>query len=226
MTGVLHRGGGDARVWAEPSVAILIASGGVTASVTCYLGTLPRLSAGAALRYARGLGVRCAVGEGELPTSIVSPERRWRAASAPLIAGVIGWIFAESLRLWGRPGTSPGLPLTAKITVTCGAVVIGLGLAVLIMRTRLVLAAEGLVDHRVFRVIRVAWEEIAAFEISRPKGLWGGFCVTVISRNGATIDLMSTRAYSRIPSAGHLDELYRISWTLEQAAGLRAEQQG
>jgi hypothetical protein len=94
----------------------------------------------------------------------------------------------------------------AKIIVTCGAVFIGLGLAVLIMRTRLVVTTEGLADHRVFRVMRIPWEEIAGFEIDRPKALWGGFCVTVVSRNGATIDLMSTRAYSRIPSAGHLDE--------------------
>jgi len=159
-----------------------------------------------------------------VPTSIASPERRWRAATAPLIAGVIGWVLAESVRLGTRPGASQGLPQAAMIAVICGAVVIGLGLAVLIMRTRLVVAAEGLADHRVLRVIRIPWEEIAAFEISRPHGLWGGFCVTVISPDGTTIDLMSTRAYSRIPSAGHVDELYRISWTLEQAAGLRAEQ--
>jgi hypothetical protein len=139
---------------------------------------------------------------------------------------VIGWIVAEAIRLGMRPGTSPGLPLTARIIVICGAVVIGLGLAVLIMRTRLVVGPEGLADHRAFRVIRVAWEEVAAFEVSRPKGVWGGFCVTVVSGNGTTIDLMSTRAYTRIPSARHLDELYRISWTLEQAAGLRAEQPG
>ena len=158
-----------------------------------------------------------------MPTSIASPERRWRAASAPLIAGVIGWILAESLRLGVRSGTSPGLPLTAEVTVTCGAVVVGLVLAVLIMRTRLVVATEGLADHRSFRVIRIPWDEIAAFDVDRPGGPWGGFCVTVSCRDGTTIDLMSTRAYSRIPSARHVDELYRISWTLEQAAGLRAE---
>jgi hypothetical protein len=159
-----------------------------------------------------------------VPTSIASPERRWRAATAPLIAGVIGWVLAESFRLGTHPGTSRGLPPTATIIVICCAVVIGLGLAVLIMRTCLVVATEGLADHRVLRVIRIPWEEIAAFEITRPHGLWGGFCVAVISPDGTTIDLMSTRAYSRIPSARHLDELYRISWTLEQAAGLRAEQ--
>jgi len=114
----------------------------------------------------------------------------------------------------------------ATIIVICGGVVIGLALAVLILRTRLVVADEGLADHRVFRVIRIPWEEVAAFDIGRPKALWGGFCVTVICRNGTTIDLMSTRAYSRVPSAGHVDELYRISWTLEEAARRRAEQPG
>ena len=104
----------------------------------------------------------------ELPMRVASPERRWRAATAPLIAAVIGWILSEALRLGVRRGTSPGLPLAAKIIVVCGAVVIGLSLAVLIARTR--------------------------------------------------------RAYSRIPSARHIDELYRISRTLEQAASRRAEQ--
>jgi hypothetical protein len=161
-----------------------------------------------------------------LPNSISSPERRWRAASAPLIAGLIGWIVAESIRLGTRPGISPGVPLAAKITVTCCALAAGLALAVLIMRTRLVVAAEGLADHRIFRVIRIPWQEIAAFEVGRPQGLWGGFCVAVVARNGTTTDLMSTRAYSRIPSGWHVDELYRISWTLEQAAGLAADPTG
>jgi hypothetical protein len=143
-----------------------------------------------------------------------------------VIGAVIGWILSASVRLGARPGTSPGLPLAARITVTCSAAVIGVGFAALIMRTRLVVTTDGLTDHRIFRVIRIPWEEIAAFEIDRPKGLWGGFCVTAVCRNGTTIDLMSTRAYSRIPSARHIDELYRISWTLEQAADLRAEQTG
>ena len=107
-----------------------------------------------------------------------------------------------------------------KIIVICSSAVIGLGFAALIMRTHLEVATDGLADHRIFRVIRIPWEQIAAFEIERPQGLWGGFCVTAVSANGTTTDLMATRAYSRIPSARHVDELYRISWTLEQAAGL------
>jgi hypothetical protein len=57
------------------------------------------------------------------PTSIASPERRWRAAAAPLIAGVVGWVVAESVRLGARPGTSPELTPTAIFIVICGAVV-------------------------------------------------------------------------------------------------------
>jgi hypothetical protein len=157
---------------------------------------------------------------------VVSPERRWRAAASPVIGGVIGWILTESLRLGVRPARSSGLPLAAKIVVVCGAVVIGLSLAVLIMRTRLDITDDGLDDRRIFRVVRIPWGEIAGFEIGRPQALWGGFCVIALRRDGTTVDLMATRAYSRIPSARHLDELYRISWTLEQAASRRREQYG
>ena len=59
---------------------------------------------------------------------------------------------------------------------------------------------------------------IAGFEVDRPGALWGGFCVVAVCRDGSTIDLMATRAYSRVPSARHLDELRRICWTLEDAA--------
>jgi hypothetical protein len=100
-----------------------------------------------------------------------------------------------------------------------GAVAIGLGLAGLIVRTRLVLSNGGLADHRIFRVIETPWQEITGFEVNRPQGLWGGLCVAAVLRDGTTADLLATRAYSRIPSARHVDELYRISWTLEQAAG-------
>jgi len=116
--------------------------------------------------------------------------------------------------------------VVARVIVICSAVVIGLGIAILIMRTCLVVSTDGLADHRIFAVVRIPWEDIAAFEVDRPKGLWGGLCVTAILRNGATIDLMSTRAYSRVPSGRHVDELYRISWTLEEAAGSRAGQTG
>jgi hypothetical protein len=80
----------------------------------------------------------------------------------------------------------------------------------------------GIEDHRLFGTTRIGWERIAGFEIGRPGGLWGGFCVQALRRDGTSVDLMSTRAYSRIPSAGHLDELHRISWTLAEAAAQRA----
>jgi hypothetical protein len=69
-------------------------------------------------------------------------------------------------------------------------------LAALIMRTRLGVSTDGLADHRIFKVIQIPWEQIAAFEVDRRQGLWGGFCVTAVSCNGTTTDLMSTRAYS------------------------------
>ena len=149
---------------------------------------------------------------------IASPERWWRAAAAPLIAGWVGWVVSGSLRLGLRASTSRELPLTARIIVMCIAVAVGLGLAALIMRSHLTVGDEGLADHRMFRVVRVPWRLIAGFEVHRPGALWGGFCITAVCRDGATINLMSTRAYSRVPSARHLDELHRICWTLEEAA--------
>jgi hypothetical protein len=92
------------------------------------------------------------------------------------------------------------------------------------MRTRLVVTSDGLVDNRLVRVVEIPWQKIAGFEINPPSGPWGGFCVTAVAPDGTTIDLLSTRAYSRIPSGRHLDELYRISWTLEEAAVRRAAQ--
>ncbi|MGO8956247.1 MAG: hypothetical protein ACLQFR_02555 [Streptosporangiaceae bacterium] len=152
---------------------------------------------------------------------IASPERRWRAATTPLVAGLLGWVLAGSFRLGLRPGATPGLPLTARITVTCVAVAVGLCLAVLIMRTHLMVSDDGLADHRTFRVVRVPWQMITGLEVGRPKALWGGFCVTAVCCDGTTIDLMSARAYSRVPSAQHLDELARICWSLEEAATKR-----
>ncbi|HUZ54643.1 MAG TPA: hypothetical protein VMU94_19220 [Streptosporangiaceae bacterium] len=149
---------------------------------------------------------------------IASPERRWRAAVAPLIAGWIGWILSGSVRLGLRPGTPPEVPLTPRIIASCLAVAVGLCLAALIMRSHLTVSDEGLADHRMFRVVRVPWHFVTGFEVDRPGSLWGGFCVAVVCRDGSTIDLMSTRAYSRVPSARHLDELRRICWSLEDAA--------
>jgi hypothetical protein len=93
--------------------------------------------------------------------------------------------------------------------------------AVLIIRSHLAVGDEGLTDRRAFRVVRLSWTEIAEFSVDRPGGLWGGFCVIATRPDGSTVDLLSTRAYSRIPPARHLDEVYRICWSLEEAAASR-----
>jgi hypothetical protein len=153
---------------------------------------------------------------------IASPERRWRAALAPLAAALIGWCLSLSSRLGVRPGGSPELPLTARIVVTCIAFLVGLCLAVLIMRTHLAVSDEGLADHRMLRVVRIPWPLIEGVRVGRPGALWGGFCVIADCRDEMTVDLMSTRAYSRVPSASHLDELQRICWTIEEAVAKHA----
>lgn len=143
---------------------------------------------------------------------IASPERWWRAATAPVIGGSLGWA-----------GPPQAVPPTARIIVTCLGAAVGLYLAVMILRAHLAVGVDGLADHRVFRVVRVPWQQISGFEVARPGGFWGGFCITAVCRDGTTVDLMSTRAYSRVPSAWHLDELQRICWTLEEAAASQAD---
>jgi hypothetical protein len=204
---------------AGPQVSsIALASRATHVGDTRYLEAMFRRAA--PLRHGGGRRER----EPLMPTMrIASPERWWRASAAPLAAGLVGWAVAGSVHLGVRATTSAGLPLTTKIIVICSAVAIGLWLATRIMHTHLAVSEEGLADHRLFRVVRVRWPLIANFEINRPRALWGGFCITVVCRDGMTIDLMSTRAYSRVPSARHLDELHRICWTLEQAAAQRAE---
>ncbi len=122
---------------------------------------------------------------------MASPERRWRAATAPLIAGLIGWLVAASFRPRMHNVGYTGLPLTVRIAVTCFAVAVGLCAAVLIMRTHLTVTDEGVADHRMFRVVRVPWPMITGFEVGRPRGLWGGFCVAAICQDRTTIDLMA-----------------------------------
>jgi len=152
-----------------------------------------------------------------------APERRWRAAMSPLIAGVLGWIIAGSFRMGYRPGAATGLSLSARLIVTGLAIAVGLCLAGLIMRTHLAVSDEGLADHRLFKVVHVPWQEIVGFEVARPGWLWGGFCVTAVRGDGTYVSLMATRAYSRVPSAQHFDELTRIRWSLEEAAAGRPD---
>jgi hypothetical protein len=88
------------------------------------------------------------------------------------------------------------------------------------MRTCLVVTEEGLIDRR---SVRVAWLEITELRVARPGGLWGGFCAVASCRDGADVDLLSTRAYSRVPLSRHLDEVQRICWTLEEHLATRGE---
>jgi hypothetical protein len=154
---------------------------------------------------------------------IASPERGWRAAAAFVIAGVVGWAVSASIRLGARPGTSAGLPTGARIGVIGVALAIGAALAILTWQSHLAVSDDGLADHRLLRVVRVPWPLIARFEVDRPAGPWGGFCIAAVCHDATRIDLLSTRAYSRVPSERHLDELHRICWTLEEMARQRTQ---
>lgn len=99
------------------------------------------------------------------------------------------------------------------VSAFVGAVV--LSLAGPIMRTCLIVTDEAVVDRRALRTVRLPWQQIAGFDVERPGWLWGGFCIVAACKDGRHIDLLSTRAYTRAPSARHLDELQRLCWTLE-----------
>jgi hypothetical protein len=142
--------------------------------------------------------------------SIASPERWWRAVTAPLIALWAGWVVSGSVHVTHGPG-----PPIVRIVVSCAAAAAGLWPAFLVTRTRLTVSDHGLADHRMFRVVGLTWEQVEGFEVGRPGALWGGYCVIALCRDGTNLDLLSTRAYSRVPAARHLDEVHRISWTLE-----------
>jgi hypothetical protein len=88
--------------------------------------------------------------------------------------------------------------------------------AVPIMRECLTVTDDALVDRRAVRVVKLAWDQVAGFRVARPGALWGGFCVVADRLDGTHVDLLSTRAYTRAPSAQHLDELQRLCWTLEE----------
>jgi len=142
-------------------------------------------------------------------TRYASPERRWRAGLTVVAAACLGWYLSS--RLASLAGIVAGSALGAG----------SLCLAAPIIRSHLAVNGGGLTDRRAFRVVRLSWSEIAEFRVDRPGGLWGGFCVVATRHDGSAVDLLSTRAYSRIPSARHLDEVYRICWSLEEAAASR-----
>jgi hypothetical protein len=152
---------------------------------------------------------------------IASPERKMRVVATPLAFGIIGWALAASIHLGIRPAESPGLGLEVKVIITTAAVAIGSWLGQRILRTHLIVSDDGITDVRIFTSVNISWNEASEFDIGRPGGLHGGLCVIVTRPDGATIDLLSTRAYSIIPSARHVDELHRIVWTLQESAETR-----
>ncbi len=155
--------------------------------------------------------------------TVASPERRWRAATAPLIAALITWFVTGSIHLRRSGPPVVGLATTTRIGITCVAVAAGVLVAVRIMRTHLSVSDDGLVDHRLLRTIRVPWQLISGFDVNRPAGPWGGMCVRAVCRDQSVVDLLATRAYSWLPSASHLDELERLRWSLEDAAKRHAD---
>jgi hypothetical protein len=142
-------------------------------------------------------------------TRIVSPERSWRAGASVLAGAAAGWYAARSAS-------------ATALAVGCTVFAVFVCLAALIARSHLAVSDEGLTDRRTFRAIRLSWDDIVEFAVGRPGGPWGGFCVIATCRDRSTVDLLATRAYSRLPSAQHLDELHRICWTLEEQAESRS----
>ncbi len=142
-----------------------------------------------------------------MPTfRFVSPERRWRAGFLVLLAAWFGW---RSLRYGGPPRYAG--PVIGCVLIACF-----LAGAALVMRSCLIVTAENVADRRALRTVAVPWAQITAFRVARPGAMWGGYCVVADCRDGRHVDLLSTRAYSRSASAGGLDELYRLCWTLEE----------
>lgn len=157
-----------------------------------------------------------------MSTRIASPERRWRAAGALAAGAVIGWVVSAGVRLGIWPATALGLPPDARLAVIGAGLAAGGWLGLLVLRTHLTISDDGVTDHRMFRLVRVRWQQADRFEVGRPGGLSGGYCVRVLGRDGTTTDLLSVRAYSLVPSPGHLRELDRICQTLEEIARARS----
>ena len=89
-----------------------------------------------------------------MPTfRIVSPERRWRAASLVLLAA---WVIWRAVRYAG--------PLhLAGLVLGCLVAAVLLGFVVPVMRTCLIVSDEDLTDRRAVRRVRVAWPQVAEF---------------------------------------------------------------
>ena len=163
-----------------------------------------------------GHGIRCGTNlirwGGGVPTlRFVSPERHWRAASLVLLAAFLAW----------RAARYAGPDHAAVLVVAGLAAAMLLGFVIPVMRSCLLVTEAGLTDRRAIRTVALAWPQIAGFQVTRPGGLWGGFCIVADCRDGTHVHLLSVRAYSRAPSSSHLDDLTRMCWTLEDRLGPR-----
>lgn len=104
----------------------------------------------------------------------------------------------------------------AGVAVGCALAIALLAAAWRVLQARLVVDSGGLTDYRVVCTVRVRWEDVAGFEVIRPAGPWGGFCVRVIQTAGKPVDLLATRGYSLLPSRSGYDEVHRMMWTLAE----------
>jgi hypothetical protein len=121
-----------------------------------------------------------------------------------VLALLAAWYFAV------RHGSFAG------VIIGCALAVALLAAAWRVFRGRLVIDSDGLSDYRAVWTVRVRWEDVAGFEVARPAGPWGGFCVRVIRRAGKPVDLLATRGYSLLPSRSGYDEVHRTMWTLAE----------
>jgi hypothetical protein len=120
------------------------------------------------------------------------------------LALLAAWYFAV------RDGSAAG------VAVGCALAIALLAAAWRVLQARLVVDSGGLTDYRAVWTVRVRWEDVAGFEVTRPAGPWGGFCVRVIQTAGKPVDLLATRGYSLVPSRSGYDEVHRMMWTLAE----------
>jgi len=104
----------------------------------------------------------------------------------------------------------------AGVIVGCVLAIGLLTAAWCVLRSPLVVDSCGLTDYRAVRTVRVRWEDITGFEVARPAGPWGGFCVRATQRAGEKVDLLAMRGYSLLPSRSGYDEVHRMMWTLNE----------
>jgi hypothetical protein len=137
--------------------------------------------------------------------SLHSPERRWRVALCGLatLGAVLQLVVPHRSALEDLAG------------VALAVVFVTLGWRSSLTRTT---ADSGfLTDHRAFRTRQIEWPQVLDLVVGRPGGLWGGYCIRAVLRDGGELDLLSTRAYSLLPSRVNYDEIHRMIWTLQEA---------